>query len=94
VLVQLKILLKKAGLPDVRFHDMRHSVATFLLSMGVHPRVAQDILGHAEISMTLDTYSHVSPTMQREAMEKLNKLFNEWNETPGKEEGTDDEESR
>lgn len=75
VLVQLKILLKKAGLPDVRFHDLRHSVATFLLSMGVHPRIAQDILGHAEISMTMDTYSHVSPTMQRDAMNKLDELF-------------------
>lgn len=82
VLVQLKILLKKAGLPDVRFHDLRHSVATFLLSMGVHPRVAQDILGHAEISMTMDTYSHVSPTMQRDAMNKLDELFEEWNKKP------------
>ncbi|HEX7734115.1 MAG TPA: site-specific integrase, partial [Ktedonobacteraceae bacterium] len=82
VLVQLKILLKKAELPDVRFHDLRHSVATFLLSMGVHPKIVQDILGHSEISMTLDTYSHVSPTMQREAMEKLNKMFEKWNEKP------------
>jgi integrase len=82
VLVQLKILLKKAGLPDVRFHDLRHSVATFLLSMGVHPKIVQDILGHAEISMTLDTYSHVSPTMQREAMDKLDKMFEEWDKKP------------
>jgi len=88
VLVQLKILLKKAGLPDVRFHDLRHGVATFLLSMGVHPKVVQDILGHAEISMTMDTYSHVSPTMQREAMDKLNELFEEWNKKPD-----DDEEN-
>ncbi|HEU5378141.1 MAG TPA: site-specific integrase, partial [Ktedonobacteraceae bacterium] len=89
VLVQLKILLKKAGLPNVRFHDLRHSVATFLLSMGVHPKVVQDILGHTEISMTLDTYSHVSPTMQREAMEKLNSLFEKWNKEI--EEGQEDE---
>jgi len=79
VLVQLKRLLKKASLPDVRFHDLRHSVATFLLSISVHPKIVQDILGHAKINMTLDTYSHVSPTMQREAMEKLDELFEEWN---------------
>lgn len=43
--------------------------------MGVHPKVVQDIFGHAEISMTLDTYSHVMPTMQEEAMERLNEMF-------------------
>jgi len=75
VLVQLKILLKKADLPDIRFHDLRHSAATLLLSMDVHPKVVQEILGHSEISVTMDTYSHVLPTMQREAMERLNGLF-------------------
>jgi integrase len=43
--------------------------------MGVHPKVVQEILGHAQISMTMDTYSHMLPTMQREAMEGLNDLF-------------------
>lgn len=75
VLVQLKILLKKAGLPDIRFHDLRHSTATLLLSGGVHPKIVQEILGHSEISMTLDTYSHVLPTMQKEAINKLNAAF-------------------
>jgi integrase len=75
VLVQLKMLLKKAGLPDIRFHDLRHSAATLLLSKGVHPKVVQEILGHSEISMTMDIYSHVLPTMQREAMERLNQEF-------------------
>src|SRR5437660_2961137 len=74
-LVQLKKLLNEAGLPDVRFHDLRHSSATMLLMMGVHPKVVQEILGHSEISMTMDIYSHVLPTMQKEAMEKLNKAF-------------------
>jgi integrase len=83
VLIQLKQLLKKAGLPDVRFHDLRHSVATFLLSMGVHPKIVQDILGHARINMTLDTYSHVSPTMQREAMDRLDELFEKWAQEEG-----------
>jgi integrase len=77
VLVQLKILLKKAGLPEIRFHDLRHSAATLLLSSGVHPKVVQEILGHSQISMTMDIYSHVLPTMQRDAMEKLNQAFQE-----------------
>jgi integrase len=72
VLDQLKALLQKAGLPDIRFHDLRHSSATMLLGMGVHPKIVQEILGHSQISMTLDTYSHVLPTMQREAMSKMN----------------------
>jgi integrase len=69
---QFKQLLKEAGLPDIRFHDLRHSSATMLLSLGVHPKVVQEILGHCQISMTMDIYSHVLPTMQREAMSKLN----------------------
>jgi integrase len=77
VLVQLKILLKKAGLPPIRFHDLRHSTATLLLSKGVHPKVVQEILGHSEISMTMDTYSHVLPTMQKNAMNELNDIFGE-----------------
>jgi integrase len=67
-----KMLLQKAGLPDIRFHDLRHSAATLLLSMGVHPKVVQELLGHNQISMTMDIYSHVIPTMQQEAMSKLN----------------------
>ncbi len=75
VLVQLKKLLQKARLPDIRFHDLRHSTATLLLSKGVHPKVVQEILGHSEISMTMDIYSHVLPTMQKDAMVKLNQAF-------------------
>ncbi|HLI07006.1 MAG TPA: tyrosine-type recombinase/integrase [Ktedonobacteraceae bacterium] len=51
---------------------MRHSTATLLLSMGTHPKVVQELLGHSQISMTLDIYSHVLPTMQRDAISKLN----------------------
>ena len=72
ILDPLKRLLKKADLPNIRFHDLRHSAATLLLSVGVHPKVVQEILGHSQISMTLDVYSHVLPTMQQEAMSKLN----------------------
>ena len=58
-----KRLLKRAGLPHVRFHDLRHTCATLLLSRGVHPKFVQELLGHATISITLDTYSHVLPGM-------------------------------
>jgi integrase len=91
VLVQLKVLLKKAGLPDVRFHDLRHSAATLLLSKGVHPKVVQEILGHSEISMTMDIYSHVLPTMQREAMDRLNQEFLIEEEENGKGGGEEDD---
>lgn len=58
-----KPLLEKASLPDIRFHDLRHTCATTLLKMGQHPKFVQDLLGHANISLTLDTYSHVLPGM-------------------------------
>jgi integrase len=59
-----KPLLQKAGLPHtIRFHDLRHTCATLLLSKGVHPKFVQELLGHATISITLDTYSHVVPGM-------------------------------
>ena len=56
-------LLKQAGLPHIRFHDLRHTCATLLLSRGVHPKFVQELLGHATIAITLDTYSHVMPSM-------------------------------
>lgn len=58
-----KPLLEKAGLPDIRFHDLRHTCATTLLKMGQHPKFVHDLLGHANIALTLDTYSHVLPGM-------------------------------
>jgi integrase len=70
-----KKLLKSAELPNIRFHDLRHSAATILLGRGVHPKVVQELLGHSTISMTLDIYSHVLPSIQQEAMSKLDDLF-------------------
>ncbi len=58
-----KPLLQRAGLPDIRFHDLRHTCATLLLLKGVHAKYVQELLGHATISITLDTYSHVLPGM-------------------------------
>jgi integrase len=58
-----KPLLEKAGLPEIRFHDLRHTCATLLLGRNVHPKIVQELLGHATIAMTLDTYSHYLPSM-------------------------------
>jgi integrase len=76
-----KRLLKSSELPNIRFHDLRHSAATILLSMGVHPNVVQDLLGHSNISITLDIYSHVVPSIQQEAMNKLDDPFGGQEET-------------
>ena len=62
-----KPLLKKAGLPQVRFHDLRHTCATLLLSKDVNPKVVSEMLGHSSISVTLDIYSHLLPDMQEKA---------------------------
>jgi integrase len=72
---EFKPMLKRAKLPSIRFHDLRHTSATLLLSAGVHPKVVQERLGHSQISITLDTYSHVLPTMQLEAANKLDQAL-------------------
>jgi integrase len=59
-----KPLLRRAGLPDARFHDLRHTCATILLRAGKHPKYVQELLGHATIAITLDTYSHVIEGME------------------------------
>ena len=51
-----KPLLERSGLPEVRFHDLRHTCATLLMGRGVHPKLVQELLGHATIALTLDTY--------------------------------------
>ena len=71
----LKKLLQRAGLPDIRFHDLRHSAATLLFKMNVHPKIVQELLGHSNISITLDIYSHVLPGMQKDAISNLDKAF-------------------
>jgi integrase len=58
-----KLLLKRAELPDIRFHDLRHTCATtLLLTKGAHPKIVSKMLGHSSVSLTLDTYSHVIRT--------------------------------
>lgn len=75
VLRAFKLLMERAGLPDIPFHALRHTAATLLLLQGVHPKIVQERLGHATISMTLDTYSHLIPSMGRSAAEQLDALF-------------------
>jgi integrase len=55
------LLLRQAGLPDIRFHDLRHTCATLLLTKGIHPKIVSEMLRHSNIAITLDTYSHVIP---------------------------------
>jgi integrase len=74
VVREYKDILKQAGLPNLRFHDLRHTAATLMLQQGVHPKVVQERLGHSQISLTLDTYSHVLPSMQEDAAQKLDDL--------------------
>jgi len=71
-----KPLLNKAGLPDIRFHDLRHTAASLLLVQGVQPRVVMETLGHSQISLTMNTYSHVMPVLMREAAEQMDAILN------------------
>jgi integrase len=66
-----KPLMAKADLPEIRLYDLRHTTATLLLSAGENPKVVSERLGHASIVLTLDTYSHVLPSMQRDATTKI-----------------------
>lgn len=68
-------LLKRADLPRIRFHDLRHTAATLLLEQNVNAKVVQEMLGHTRISTTLDLYSHVTPTMQQRAVETLDRAI-------------------
>ena len=64
--VAYKRLLSKAGLPDFRLHDLRHTFSTNMLELGEYPKVVSEMLGHSSVAITLDLYSHVTPTLQKE----------------------------
>ena len=66
-----KKIISQCGYKGVTFHSLRHSYASALLAMGEHPKVVQELLGHAQISMTLDTYSHVAPEIKERAAAKI-----------------------
>jgi integrase len=63
--------LQAAGLPHIRVHDLRHTVASILLERAVHPKIVQELLGHSTIRLTLDTYSHLTPALHREAAQTM-----------------------
>jgi integrase len=67
--------LARACLPDVRVHDLRHTAASLLLLRGVHPKVVQEMLGHSSVALTLDTYSHLAPSLHAEVASKMEALF-------------------
>jgi len=69
--LKFKPLLKRAGLPEIRFHDLRHTCATLLLTRNVNPKIVSEMLGHASIAITLDTYSHVLPNMRDRAADAM-----------------------
>jgi integrase len=68
---EFEMFLRARGLPHVRFHDLRHGHATQMLASGIHPKIAQERLGHSSIAITLDLYSHVLPGMQADAAAKV-----------------------
>jgi integrase len=75
VIDTFKRLTAEAGLPEIRFHDMRHTCATLHLQNDTNPKIVQDLLGHSTITLTLNTYSHVMPSMQADAAERMGKLL-------------------
>ncbi|MBM4393156.1 MAG: tyrosine-type recombinase/integrase, partial [Deltaproteobacteria bacterium] len=75
IIDRFRRVLAKAQLPRLRFHDLRHTAATLLLAAGTHPRVVAERLGHSTPAITLSVYSHVTPTMQREAAATLDAVL-------------------
>ncbi|MGG1617794.1 tyrosine-type recombinase/integrase [Paenibacillus sp. NRS-1782] len=73
--------IKELELPHIRFHDLRHTAASLMLSIGVHPKVVSEILGHSSVSITLDTYSHLLMNMQSDATQGLSSLLSKKEET-------------
>jgi hypothetical protein len=69
-----KTLLQRADLPNIRFHDLRHGCATVLISQGVHPRIVMEIMGHSQISVTMNAYGHRIPEVNRDALNSLGDL--------------------
>jgi integrase len=75
LLFRFKALLQRAGLPDIRFHDLRHTSASLMLAQEINPKIVQERLGHASPLITLSTYSHVLPGMQRQAAAMIEELL-------------------
>jgi integrase len=71
----LKVALKRAGLPRIRVHDLRHTTATVLLEAGAHPKLVQDLLGHSTVALTLNTYSHVTAGLSDQAARTMDRML-------------------
>ena len=69
-------MVRCIGLEGVRLHDARHSHASLMLKAGIHPKIVQERLGHSNIQITLDTYSHVAPGLQEAAAVRFDELVN------------------
>jgi len=80
-----KPLLKRAGLPDIRWHDLRHTCATLLLSRGTHPTYVQKLLGHASVQLTLDRYSHWMSSIGKHTATAMDDALMDSEDTPNKE---------
>ena len=70
-------LMQQSGVRRIRFHDLRHTCASLLLAQGVSPRVVMDVLGHSQLSITMDLYSHVMPSALRDAADAMDRALNE-----------------
>jgi integrase len=68
-------LVRRSGVRQVRFHDLRHTCASLLLAQGVSPRVVMDVLGHSQLSITMDLYAHVMPSALREAADAMDRAL-------------------
>ncbi|MCP3773750.1 tyrosine-type recombinase/integrase [Paenibacillus sp. MZ04-78.2] len=69
--------IRELNITPIRFHDLRHTSASLILKIGVHPKIVSERLGHSSVTITLDTYSHLLPNMQEEAAKRLSNLLNE-----------------
>jgi len=74
VITHFKKMISETGLPNIRFHDLRHTVATLLLAKEINPKIVQELLGHASINLTLNTYSHVIKSMRGIAANALEEV--------------------
>ena len=75
IVLALRRVLVRADLQHIRFHDLRHTAATLMLQQGVHPKMASEMLGHSNVAITLDLYSHITPTMQRQAADAIERAL-------------------
>ena len=69
--------MQQSGVRRIRFHDLRHTCTSLLLAQGVSPRVVMDVLGHSQLSITMDLYSHVMPSALRDAADAMDRALSE-----------------